>query len=368
MSTVSTFQDLVQRLEQRVRLAVYGGELARHGAILLAGSAVVFLVLRFWGGCTRTQAAWSFLAVLPALVTAWWLGARRFVSRDFAVAWIDLQLGGTGEWLTRYQLRHPSDGEPAVPPVALPRIRSRALWGPPLPSLLFAGLALWVEPSAPWTELPLPLHESLVEQLQEKLATLVETVDQRDELAQEAERRLDQIEREAEAGRFDSAFEAIDRLESTLEQEALSLQQSMEDSLEALARPGLEAALQDQDSPAGQELAQSLEQLAREGLARGLPEELARMLPDAVRLPALEALAAGLTQGMEGLSAEALAELLSQLTAEELAALQQALAGLLEGKLGKLVAARLIDPSKLRSLKEIRAHECDEDCEKPGGA
>ena len=71
---------------------------------------------------------------------------------------------------------------------------------------------------------------------------------------------------------------------------------------------------------------------------------------------------------MPGLSAEALAQLLAQLSPEELAALQQALATLLEGKLCKLAGAGLIDPSKLRSLKEIRAHECDESCEKQGGA
>jgi hypothetical protein len=70
-----------------------------------------------------------------------------------------------------------------------------------------------------------------------------------------------------------------------------------------------------------------------------------------------------------------------QLSSAELAALSQELRGVLDERLAKLAAGRLLDPSKLRELKLGEGvglgdlsdfeydpdHVCDEDCKKPGG-
>ena len=116
---------------------------------------------------------------------------------------------------------------------------------------------------------------------------------------------------------------------------------------------------------------QSMEHLQRHPLmawwneGQDWPEPADEMLGDLDITSTLPSTLDGLPEGLPGLTSEELAELLSQLTPEQLAQLAEALGQLLDAKCLALAAAGLL-PASLEDL-EFVLHECDENCEKPGG-
>jgi hypothetical protein len=194
---------------------------------------------------------------------------------------------------------------------------------------------------------------ALIEDLEAKLATLEETLELPAEEAEELAARLERIQAEAENGQPASTFEAIDRLAQRLEDEAAQALEAAQRAGEDLARAAGDPSL----AGAQEALESALNGMKEAGLAKDLPPEAREgLMPGTLSLP-------------PG----------TQLDSRELAKLSQELKGALEAKLGKLGKGRLLDLSKLRLVEGALpglgegfgeldpAHECDEDCKKPGG-
>jgi tetratricopeptide (TPR) repeat protein len=232
----------------------------------------------------------------------------------------------------------------------LPRIDGLALARSLGLGALFAAAALFVPlPEASRSGAPPVAPERTLERLEEKLAALEDALALDPELSQELHERLERVEESAREERFDSTFEALDRLEERLDDSAARALEAAQQAQENLAAAASDAHL----DHAQEALESALEQLRESGLTKGLSESTKSELGEQ-----LDSLPPGL-----------------QLSSQELAALSRELNQSLAKQLGKLGAARLIDPSKLRELLDAQLgegeldpdHECDEDCKKPGG-
>jgi hypothetical protein len=347
----------LRRLRRRARLATYLGEWSRHLLIasLLIGGTV--LLLRVGRGLTTKEAAWALLALVATPVTAWMIARRRFLSLSGAAAWLDLRAGARGLLLTEIETRDErwrSRAEQELERAGeQPGLRSRPVVVRCMGGALFVIAALWIEiPRLAQPGPPPELYASVIEDLREKLETLLEEVELDAESRAELEARLERLEDEVNDARNPEAtFEALDRLESRLEEEARRAEQAARaanDALRAAEASGEENGLAMQNA-----LEEALTRLQDAGLDASLPTELGERLAATLQMP--------------GESNFDLSELV-QLSEEMRAALEGMLAELADvgllpagglGKLGEL--------GPVGDLSGFEFHECDENCEKPGG-
>jgi len=345
---------LVRRLQARVFAAVYLGTLTRLllWSVLALGSLVLLLRLGF--EFDRSAAAWAFAPLALVPLAAWILARRRALSAHGAVAWLDVHGGADGALVAHLEHADPR-WQPALEQSLarlgpLPGARLARPLARLAPAVLFAAAALWIELPRDPVLPPRKLEEAAIERLAEKLETLEEVATLEPELAQELETRLERLE--DEAGSPEEAFEAIDQLEARLAQEAERLAEELRAAQEALDTAGISQA---QDPEAAQDALESaLGALASAGLGQDLARE---------KLGELGATSLELPPG-------------TQLTPEQMKALDEALRAGLESKLGKLAKAGLAQPGKLRKAGELATlegfeptgHVCTEECgKKPGG-
>lgn len=327
-------------------------------ALFAVGIAALFLrVLERWE--SREAAALLALAGTAAL-TSFWLAWRRRPGVATAATWLDVRGGARGQVVTETELGESAWSDEARQQLAtaletLPRAPWRRALRPALPAALFAALAVWVPIPRKGFGPPPVVTETALEELHEKLETLEETLDLAPEVAEEMEARLERIEDDAASGQPESTFEAIDRLGERLDAEAEQALEAAQRANQDLASAASDPSLADAQAA----LESALASMKDAGLGKDMPQALQDALqPGSLSLP-------------EGV----------QLSSAELAALSQELKGVLDARLGKLAAGRLIDPAKLRELKlgegvglgdfsdfELDPdHVCDEECKKPGG-
>jgi len=329
-----------------------------HVALALFALGAFVLYRRGVEGAPRAEVA-RFLGLSTlGLVTAALVARKRVPGRAWAAAWLDVQAGASGVVVTEDEL-----GSSAWSPrarAALETARAalpRPALGPALkrlaPAALFAGLALWVPISRDILGPPPVIASALIEELETKLQTLTEELELPPDEALELEERLERLQAEAETGQPASTFEAVDRLGERLEDEAARALEAAQRAAEDLAA----AAGQPELSAAQEALESALATLKDAGLTKDLPPAaLAGLQPGSLTLP-------------PG----------TQLSSRELAALSRELRQALEQRVGALAAGKLLDPARLRAFEgrlgalgegfgePDPAHECDEDCKKPGG-
>ncbi len=346
----------LSRLRRRALAATYLGEWSRHALIagLAAGTVALFARVAF--DAESQTVAWVLLALALSPLTAWLLARRRFLSREGAMAWLDVRVGATGLVLTQAEVGDERWRERAARVLeqhgAPPGLRVRAPFARSGGGLAFALLALWIDlPSAAALGPSRELYDGAIEDLREKLETLEEVVELEEETRAELDERLERLEAEAEDTRAPEAtFEALDELDERMQELAARAENAAEEMSEAFDAAG-DA---EQDLAARQEeLAEAHAELARAGLAAKLGEKLSAKL-------------ASTLEADPGASFDLSA--LTQLSEEMRAALEAKLArladaGLLQsGKLGKLG-----ELGELGDLSRFEMHECDENCDKPGG-
>ena len=344
----------VDRVVRRARAAVFFGRLFRWSAIgFLAAGSVALLVRANW---FREVAAWPFL-LAPLALAAGVAGvatARRALSRSAAAAWIDVASGGSGwvvtggeapdaRWNERIARALESLRALPAPRLFQPFVRASAAGG-------FLAAALWIEIPERQPGPSPELAEALLASLADKLETLNENVDLNEDLADELAKRLGQLEEElADEVSPESLFEAMDSLEERLQAEAERSGVELGEALDALRSASLDV-LRDPAS-AATSFERALESLRAAGLTENLPPGLEDVFAKGLEL----------AEGME-------------LDPAELLALGQSLAELMEGRMGELARAGLLDPSKLGKLEGFSGlegflptgHVCDEVCESGG--
>jgi len=346
---------------RRRRLVQRWIELAgAHAQVALFAVGVVALFLRVLERWESREAAGLIGFAGLAALTAYALARRGLPGTASAAAWLDVRGGARGQVVTERELGGSEWSEAArvqlqsalaaLPPIEWPRALR-----PALPAAAFAALAVWVPIPRAAIGPPPVVTETALEELQEKLETLEETLDVAPEVAEEMETRLERIEDEAASGQPTSTFEAIDRLGERLDAEAAQALEAARQASQDLASAASDPSLADAQAA----LESALAGMKDAGLGKDLPEAVQNaLMPGSLSLP----------QGL-------------QLSSAELAALSKELKGVLDARLAKLAAGRLIDPSKLRELKlgtgsglvglsdfELDPeHVCDEECKKPGG-
>jgi hypothetical protein len=320
------------------------------GAGALIGAGVIVLLLRAFLDASGTDAAPALLFVPLVGLLAWIAAARSAPGREGAVAWLDVSSGGRGTLLAEYELaderwRHAS--EEALTRVGrFPAAATRRLGTQGVPALGFALACLLVPMPEPEPAVSTAYFEGVADELREKLDALEEEVRLDEDTAAELEERLENLEAEISEGLPEAVFEALDQLESRLEQLALGAREAIETALDE-ARAAAERANEDPDGAAS-ELSAALGKLAEAGLDESklgeLPEELRELMKNALA-----------------------SEAPSSLDPSQFSELGAELSELLDGKLQKLADAGLLDPSNLKKgqlakLSEFKEHECDEDC------
>jgi hypothetical protein len=349
---LDSLERAIADLRRRVLATHWLRHAALHGAVLLYAGGAAALLARALGGWERGAAAWVVAIVLAAPLSAWWLARRRAPSREAAAAWLDVRGGASGLVVTESEL-----GSSSWSPAAEARLRGSLEALPRLdildalrrlaPALAFAALALFVPIPRDEVGPPPAVADSALERVEEKLATLEETLELEPETAIEMEEQLERVAEESREGDAESTFEALDRLEERLEDAARDAETAALRAQHELAAATKDPSLAD----AQQALENALAEMAEGGLAKDLPADVqSELLPGSLALP----------EGM-------------QLTSAELAKLAKSLQGALDSKLGRLAQGRLLDPKSLRKLGELptlegfESHECDESCLKPGG-
>jgi hypothetical protein len=315
---------------------------------MLLAAGLATLVVRRFAGWSASSAALLLLAVVPAFATAWWRARSRFVSAATAAAWIDVELGADGRIVSAFELGldAPQDAH-AWSARSRPRIRWLWLARPLLPALAFAALALLLPIEGRDASALAPaLVGSQIERVAEKLATLEENVELKDELRAELHQRLDRAKEQADGAPLSSTLESVDQVAQRIQQEAETARERIDEARAALETEALSNALSAEPAHAQELLAQTLGDLAKGGLGHDLPETLKQELP---------AGGLALPEGMK-------------LDPAQLAKLASDLHVVLDAKLAKLVKSGLLDPKKLMPFDgKLRRHKCDERCKKGGG-
>lgn len=340
-----------RRLSVSVGLGVLAVELLRATAALAFASGGAMLVLRLGLGRSGAEAARLAPALLLALPWAAWRAWSLRVDRRTAVRWLDVRSGGAGALVTELELADPrwrpraeERLSAAAPRLPRPRLVAPALAA--LGGLAFALLALAL--GAPVRD-PGPAPEffdAWLQRLETRVATLAAQGALDPERDAELAERLASLRDAIDGGRAASLYEAFDRFEEGLGQDASRLArgaQALASALGALDRLG-----------GGALGADPADLLARLG------ERLAD--PEALRL------AAGLVERL-GADPAALAGV----------PVPEALRSLFAEDLGRLAGAGVLDPDAVRAALErargrlegyaetaLAAHACGEACERAG--
>lgn len=346
----------IERLRRRAFVGAFLGTLLRHTAVVAAVLAAAALVLRVGFGVERAHAAWVFAPLALVPVVAWIQARKRVPSHRATAAWLDVRAGGTGAIVAGVELDDPRwrdhvvralAAEPALPRVAVvkPARLSAA-------ALAFAALVLAVPVSPALVGPPTAVQEATLERVEEQLAALEEQVELEPEVAAELREALERLQQEGGLAEPEAAFEALDRAQERLEQEAYERAEAAQSAQDDLARAAEDA----QRSPeaAQEQLEKALSELAQAGFSKDVKSALEKELGAAgVALPPGTKLDA---ENIEAISKD-LAEKLG-LRVGDLAK-----KGLLDGK----ALAKLGELAKLEGF-EFNEHVCDETCEKkPGG-
>jgi hypothetical protein len=355
-----TLEAGVAALRRRRLVQGWIGLAGTHAQVALFGVGVVALFLRVlarWESGEAAQLlAFAGIAGLTALVVA----RRRLPGAASAVAWLDVRGGARGQVVTERELGASDWSEAARAQLGralaeLPSLEWKRPLRAALPGAAFAALAVWVPIPRAAIGPPPVVAATALEELQEMLETLEETLDLPAEVAEELEARLERIEDEAASGQPASTFEAIDRLGERLAAEAAEALEAARQASQDLASAASDPSLADAQAA----LESALAGMQEAGLGKDLPEAVQNALaPGSLSLP----------EGM-------------QLSSAELAALSKELKGVLDQRLERLAAGRLIDPARLKELMLGTGgelvdlsdfefdpdHVCDEECKKPGG-
>jgi tetratricopeptide (TPR) repeat protein len=349
----STLDRSLAAVRRRSLWSAWWHSIGLHAAVAMFAAGAAILAVRVGAHWTRPDAAWWLALALAAPLSAWWVSRSKVPGRASCATWLDVRGGASGLVVTHDELGETpwteraeqclEDSLRALPPIECARaLRTSA------PAALFVALALWIEPPAAVVGPPPAVADAAIERVEEQLVTLEEVLELEPELAAELQDQLEHVRAESEEGRAESAFEALDHLEQELERHAAQAEQAAH-----RAQHGLASAVNDPSLAEAQAaLEDALSEMADAGLGKELPESLQTALtPGAMTLP-------------EGV----------QLSSAQLAKLSQELKGVLDLKLGKLVEGRLLDASALGKLGKLGSlddfddtHECDEECEKPGG-
>ncbi len=346
----------IARLRQRARLGAFLGTSLRSFAVAAAVLAAVALLLRVAFRFERGEAAWVFAALVAVPIAAWILARKRVPSHAAAAAWLDVRAGGTGAIVAGDEVDDPRwaaqveralAAEPALPrfDVAGPARLAAAAFA-------FALLVVLVPIAPAVVGPPTVVQEAVLERVEEQLKALEEQVELEPELAAELRETLDRLQREGALAEPEAAFEALDRAQERIEQEAYERAEASQSAQDDLARAGEDAARDPQAAQA--QLEKTMEQLAQAGFSKDVQSALEKELGAAgVSLPP------GTKLGAENIEA------ISKELGAKLAAKNGELAkkGLLNGK----ALAKLGELAKLDGF-EFNDHVCDESCEKkPGG-
>jgi hypothetical protein len=346
----------IDRLRLRALQGALLGTSLRWFAIAAAVLAAVALLLRVAFGFEPSRAAWVFAPLALVPVAAWIAARKRVPSRAGTVAWLDVRTGGTGAivgaWETTdprwaAQMRRALAAEPPPPrfDVARPAQVSLA-------SVAFAVLVLCVPIAPALVGPPIAVQEATLERVEEQLEALQEQVELEPEVAAELQEALERLRREGALAEPEGAFEALDRAQEKLEQEAYERAEAAQTAQEDLASASDQAA--SNPDAAQEQLERTMGQLAKAGFSKDIQSALEKELGAAgVSLP-------------PG----------TKLDASQITAISKELAEKLGLRAGELGKAGLIDAKSLAKLGELAKldgfefseHVCDETCEKkPGG-
>lgn len=346
------------QLRRASALSAAAAAFGRHGRVALFVGGALALLVRTLDGDT-TSVWWLPASALGcAVASALWIGRTARPAAGTAAVWLDVHGGASGEVVTESELGASAWSAHAARHIelALTKLPS-APWNSMARSLslaaLFALAALWVPlPARPAGPAPFVAGRGL-ERVEEKFAALDEALELDPLIAEEFRERLERVEQSAKDERFDTTFEALDRLEERLDEQAARALDAAQRADEALSQAASDPHL----DHAQEALESALEQMREAGLAKGLNAQTEQSLG-----ASLESLPPGV-----------------QLSSAQLAKLSSELRGSLGARFAKLDAARMIDPSKLRELLDAQLgdggqygaldpdHECDENCRKPGG-
>lgn len=351
---VSPLEASIERLCVRTRLAIFVGTFLRWAGVASALCGGIVLLLR--AGLQLPVWTWPAYAVPlgVALFAAALVTHQRGLSRQGAAAWIDVHSGGSGLVLTGSERPDPRWDAAFEGALAkshrMPTLAVRPQAGQALFGIGFLSLALFVQIPEPGPLGPSPAFvAALTEDLAQKLQTLSENISLDEELAEEFSERMRRIQEMAEEAPSESVFEAIDRLEERLGLEGERAAQELEQSLGELWRSMQGGELDQERLERLLDEARGL--LANSGLGEKLPESLVGLLGSSLELP----------QGVH-------------LNPAELMQLAEGLSGLMQGSLGEMLGAGLLDASKLSLASKFaklenflpNAHQCDEECRAGG--
>ncbi|MBL8861436.1 MAG: hypothetical protein JNK02_05435 [Planctomycetes bacterium] len=353
----------IAALRRRAFQGSFLGHLLRGLALCAAVIAAAVLVARVGFLVETRTAALGFVALLLVPLVAWQRALRAVPSRATAAAWLDLRGGGSGALVALDELGDPRweallERELRAPR-ALPAIDVRSPARRALCALALAAAAVLVPAPAPHVGPPTGVQAALLESVEEQLAALEAEVELEPDVALELREALERLREDGALAEPEAAFEALDRAQERLAQEAYERAELAHVAQQALAETAADAA---QDPEAAQAaLERTLEQLAAAGFSKDVRSALEVELGLAgVELPPGARLAA---QDIQRLSRE---------LAERLAARTGGLAqqGLLDAqslaKLGELAKLDGFAPSAHVCDEECRQHECDASCRAGG--
>ncbi len=346
----------IERLRRRAFHGAFLGAFLRAFALAAVVIAVLVLTLRVGFRFERVDASWTFAALALAPIVAWVQARRRVPSHTATAAWLDVRSGGTGAIVAADEaaderwdpaLQRQLAAEPALPRIDVARpLRIAAL------ALVFAAAAMLVPVPVAIVGPPTVVQEATLERIEEDLAALQEQVDLEPEVAAELQDALERLQQEGALADPEAAFEALDRAQDRLEQEAYERAELSQSAQDDLARAAEDAQRNPEAAQAA--LEKSMEQLAAGGFSKDVKSALEKELGAAgISLPPGTKLDAA---AIESISKE-----LAEKLGERSAALAKK--GLLNGK----ALAKLGELAKLDGF-EPTEHICDENCKKqPGG-
>jgi len=298
------------KIRRRWNVALYGGLAGRYlgGALLVAGTAVVI-------GKSIGQ-DWTIPAAVASAIIGLGLASRQFqksrLESSQIATLLDLRQGGTGQILLQVENGEaPADWQKMTRPrPALKRVLPLLA-----PGVVFFGLTFMVPLHAIAPQQTDPLSEKQLAELQEFAATLEETVVLDKEVQTEVQERMQLLESAdaRNAAHQNIMREALDRMESRLEEVAQNSATKLEEIRRSIEKAMAESANGKDD--------ESLNQLAE--LAKQM-QKLGFNLEDFLTPEMLAALQGALTPEMlQNLDLEALAKLLSEAALDKLKALAE---------------------------------------------
>lgn len=346
----------IERLRRRAFHGAFLGAFLRAFAVTAAVLAVLVLTLRVGFRFERVDAAWAFAPLALTVVVAWVQARRRVPSHAATAAWLDVRSGGAGSIVAADEvsdsrwdpaLDRQLAAEPALPRIDVARpLRMASL------SFAFAAMAMLVPISPALVGPPTVVQEATLERIEDELAALQEQIELEPEVAAELQEALERLQQDGALADPEAAFEALDRAQDRLEQEAYERAELSQSAQGDLARAADDAMSNPEAAQAA--LEKSMEQLAAGGFSKDVQSALEKELGAA---------GVSLSPGtkLEAAAIESISKELAEKLGERSAALAKK--GLLDGK----ALAKLGELAKLDDF-EPTEHVCDENCgTKPGG-